>query len=76
MSQFSQALDRAAAGAVDLLITHWKTSGSGTVLTVMLGFVLFAPQYFPPLVVDFMKYLTVAGVLTLGVTARDRQKNK
>jgi len=70
------ALDRAAAAAINHLVDNWKTTGSGTVLTVMLGFVLFAPHYFPPLVVDFMKYLTVAGVLTLGAAARDKKKDQ
>ena len=50
------------------------TSLVGLLLSTLLGFVLFAPQYFPPLALDIAKYISLGGALGLGLSARDPNK--
>ena len=48
-----------------------KTMVTAVALAVVLGFVLFAPQYFPPVVIDFAKFVALGGAAALGLSAKD-----
>lgn len=51
--------------------TSWKTTLFG-LITAAAGFVLFSPQYFPPLAIDAAKYVMVGGIAALGISGKDR----
>ena len=40
-------------------------------ITVVAGFVLFSPQWFPPVVIDVAKYVTLGGLAAWGYTTKD-----
>ena len=56
------------------ITTHWKTSTAGALLSAFLGFVLFAPQHFPPWLIDVAKFASIGGVAALGLSARDPRR--
>ncbi len=58
----------------DRIIGNWKSSSAGVVLAVFLGFVLFAPQYFPAWLIDVAKYVALGGAAALGLSATDPGK--
>jgi hypothetical protein len=47
----------------------WKTT-IPALLSAFFGFVLFKPQYFPPVVQDLSLYVFLGGLAVFGVYAR------
>jgi hypothetical protein len=50
--------------------TSWKTALCA-MIAAAAGFVLFTPQYFPPIAVDIAKYVMLGGLAAFGVYAKD-----
>lgn len=57
-----------------ILGSPWS-SGIGVIISIFLGFVLFSPQYFPPVVVDFARYIATVAPAGLGLWAKDGKSN-
>jgi len=53
---------------------NWKTNLSALVV-VICGFILFSPQWFPPLAIDIAKYVALGGVAAFGISAKDFDKS-
>lgn len=51
----------------------WKTTVS-SIFTAFMGFVAFQPDLFPALLVSIAKYLALAGVVSVGMVAKDFNK--
>lgn len=47
------------------------TTWAGLALSAFLGFVLFAPELFPPWLLALAKYAAIGGTAGLGIWARD-----
>ncbi|MEN6534269.1 MAG: hypothetical protein ABFD89_11445 [Bryobacteraceae bacterium] len=58
------------------IVSNWKTSTAGVALSVFLAFVLFAPQYFPPVIIDVAKFVSIGGAAALGIAGFDRMRNQ
>jgi hypothetical protein len=48
----------------------WKTTVLG-IASAFCAFVLFSPQYFPPVVLDVAKFVLAGGLAGLGIAAAD-----
>ena len=48
----------------------WKTTAF-SIVAAAAGFVMFKPDYFPPIVVDMAAYIFAGGLAGLGLAARD-----
>ena len=53
---------------------HWRTSTIACA-TAFFAFVVFAPGYFPPLMVDISKYAAAGGMAALGIASKDSGAN-
>jgi hypothetical protein len=51
----------------------WKTTTAG-IVSAFFTFVLFKPDYFPPIMFDLAAFALVGGLAALGITARDFRK--
>ena len=49
---------------------NWKTTVF-SIITAFFGFVLFDPQWFPPIIVSVAKFGAAGGLLGLGLSAKD-----
>lgn len=49
-------------------LKDWKTTAPA-ILAAFFGFVLFKPEYFPPVVKDVAAYIFAGGLAALGISA-------
>ena len=49
---------------------NWKTTATG-IISALASFVLFSPQWFPPLAIDISKFILTGGLLAFGLSAKD-----
>jgi hypothetical protein len=49
---------------------NWKTTVVG-IITALLAFVAFDPQWFPPIVVSIAKFAAIGGLASLGLVSKD-----
>jgi hypothetical protein len=54
-------------------MSDWKTSAIGGI-TALFAFVVFAPEYFAPWLVDLAKFAAVGGLAALGIAAKDARR--
>lgn len=55
---------------MDYIIRNWKTSAVGLV-TAFFAFVVFDPQWFPPIIVSMAKFVAAGGLAALGIVSKD-----
>lgn len=55
------------------MMTNWRTSVIG-IITAVLAFVAFDPQWFHPLIVSISKFFMIGGLAGLGLVAKDSKK--
>jgi hypothetical protein len=61
---------------LERIFGNGKSSAAGTVLAVFLGFVLFAPGYFPAVLQDAAKFVALGGAAAMGLWAADPGKKR
>ena len=56
-------------------LTDWKTTIPALV-SAIFGFILFKPDYFPPIFQDLAAYIFAGGLAALGINAASTKKEK